>query len=111
MKEKYEYVYEPAQHSSTLIIKNVNSKDKGDYTFLVKNNLGTCKSVCFLDVIRKSIKSIFKNDYKLKLFKHFLKQLLKQNKFHLPNINRQLSRNFNKVYLIKWEKLQSKNNE
>ena len=50
MKEKFEYIHEPENHSSTLIIKNVNSKDKGDYTFLVRNNFGTCKSVCHLDV-------------------------------------------------------------
>jgi hypothetical protein len=52
-REKFEYVYEPATHSATLIIKNVNEKDKGTYTFKAKNNNGVCKSTCLLDVIGK----------------------------------------------------------
>ena len=49
-KEKFEYKYEPSSHSVTLIIKNVNEKDKGNYTLQVKNKNGTSKSTCFLDV-------------------------------------------------------------
>jgi len=54
--EKYEWSYEPQQHSATLIIKNVNANDKGNYLLKMTNNLGVCKSICFLDV--KGIKLV-----------------------------------------------------
>ena len=36
--------------NATLIIKNVNDKDKGNYTLQAKNKNGISKSTCFLDV-------------------------------------------------------------
>lgn len=53
LKEKYEFIQEPSDQTSTLIIKNVNSKDVGDYTLVLKNVSGVCKSTCHLDVSGK----------------------------------------------------------
>lgn len=48
--ERYEYVYEPEQHRSTLIIKSVKGKDRGEYTFCARNNAGVSTSTCIIDV-------------------------------------------------------------
>ena len=48
--ERYEYVYQPETHTSTLIIKSVKGKDKGEYKFSAKNNAGVCNSTCILEV-------------------------------------------------------------
>jgi hypothetical protein len=54
MREKYECIYEPEHHSATLIIKNVNVMDSGNYTLKAKNQLGECKSTCNLEVKSKN---------------------------------------------------------
>ncbi len=48
--ERYQYEYDAQTHTSTLIIKTVKSKDKGEYTFSAKNNAGVCISTCRLDI-------------------------------------------------------------
>ena len=70
-KEKYEYRYEPASHSATLIIKNVNDKDKGNYTMQVKNKNGFIKSTCLLEVTVRDTKHVSVSEIK----SPFVKQL------------------------------------
>ncbi len=48
--ERYEYEHDAQSHTSTLIIKTVKGKDKGEYTFSAKNSAGVCTSTCRLDV-------------------------------------------------------------
>ena len=50
LREKYEIVYEPARHSTSLIIKNVNEADKGNYLMRAKNSKGFCTSECLVDI-------------------------------------------------------------
>ncbi len=70
-KEKFEYKYEPSSHSATLIIKNVNEKDKGNYTMQAKNKNGISKSTCMLDVSVKDTRHVSVSEVK----SPFVKQL------------------------------------
>jgi hypothetical protein len=54
-----------------LIIKNVNEKDKGNYTLQAKDKNGVTKSTCFLDVAVKDTKHVTVSEVK----SPFVKQL------------------------------------
>ena len=89
-KEKFEYKYEPSSHSATLIIKNVNDKDKGNYTLQAKNKNGVTKSTCFLDVTVKDTKHVTVSEVK----SPFVKQLE-------PNIAAQVGEKARLAYFSK----------
>jgi hypothetical protein len=48
--ERYVYEYDGHTHTSTLVIKTVKSKDKGEYTFSARSSQGVCTSTCRLEV-------------------------------------------------------------